>query len=159
MMNNMRNLIMACVMMMASICVATARQANNEVGRKNRPNMEQFTKAQANRIARQLGFDKATTKKFVETFCKCRREIGATRIPQPSKKPEDMTEAEVAKGIKARFQQGRKILNIREKYYKIYSKFLTQKQIQKVEDLEMADFHRFQKKLFKNGGKDPQRPF
>lgn len=155
----MKNLMMACVMMMASICVAMARQESNGEGRRNRPNMEQFTRAQAYRIAQQLAFDDATTKKFVETFCNCRKEIGATRIPRPTKKPEDMTDAEVEKGIKARFQQGRKILYIREKYFKAYSKFLTPKQIQKVYDLEMGDFHHFQKKGFKNGGKEPPRPF
>lgn len=157
--NNMKNLMMACVMMMASMCVAMARPETNGEGRRNQPNMEQFTRAQANRIARQLAFDDATTKKFVETFCNCRREIAATHLPRPKKKPEDMTEAEVEKGIKARFQQSRKILYIREKYFKAYSKFLTPKQIQKVYDLEMDDFRHFQKRGFKNGGKEPQKPF
>ncbi len=158
MMNNIRNLTMACVMMMASICVATARQATNGEGRRNKPNMEQFSRKQAYCIAKQMGFDDATTKMFVKTFCDCRREIGATRIPQPTKKPEDMTNAEVAKGIKARFQQGRKILYIREKYFRLYSKFLSPKQIQKIYDLEMEDFENFRKRAGKNG-KEPPRPF
>ncbi len=154
MMNNVKKLIMVCVLVMSSICVATARQGNDECGRRNRPNMEQFTRAQANRIAQQLNLDDATTKKFVETFCNCRKEIAATRLPRPNKKPEDMTEAEVAKGIKARFQQSRKILSIREKYFKAYSKFLSPKQIQKVYDLERDDFQHFQKRGFKNKAKD-----
>ncbi len=159
MMNNMRNLMMACVMMMASICVAMARQETNGEGRRKRPNMEQFTRAQANRIARQLDLDNATAKRFVEAFCNCRREIAATRIPHPTKRPEDMTDAEVERGIKARFQQSRRILYIREKYFKIYSKFLTPKQIQKVYDFEMSDFQHFQKRVFKNGGKELPKPF
>lgn len=158
MMNNMRNLIMACVMVMASICVATARQASNGEGKKNQPNMERFSKMQAYRIAKQMRFDDATTKKFVKTFCDCRREIGATRMPQPTKRPEEMSNAEVAKGIKARFQQGRKILYIREKYFRLYSKFLSPKQIQRVYDLEMEDFDKFMKRGGKNG-KVPPRPF
>ena len=153
-MNNMRNLMMACVMMMASICVAVARPETNGEGRGNRPSMEQFTKAQAYRIARQLDLDDATTKRFVEAFCNCRKEIAATRIPRPNKKPENMTYAEVVRGIKARFQQGRKILYIREKYFKVYSKFLTPKQIQRVYDLEMVDFQHFQKRGFKKGPQD-----
>ena len=146
MMNNMRNLMVACVMMMASICVAVARPETSEEGRKNRPNMEQFTRAQANCIARQLDLDDATTK--------CRNEIAATRIPRPAKKPENMTDAEVVRGIKARFQQGRKILYIREKYFKVYSKFLTPKQIQRVYDLERIDFQHFHKRGFKKGPQD-----
>lgn len=154
MMNNMRNLMVACVMMMASICVTVARPGTSEEGRRNRPNMEQFTRAQANRIARQLDLDDAKTKKFVDAFCKCRNEIAATRIPRPAKKPENMTDAEVVRGIKARFQQGRKILYIREKYFKVYSKFLTPKQIQRVYDLEMMDFQHFHKRGFRKGPQD-----
>lgn len=154
MMNNMRNIMVACVMMMASICVAVARPETSEEGRRNRPNMEQFTRAQANCIAWQLDLDDATTKKFVDAFCKCRNEIAATRIPRPAKKPENMTDAEVVRGIKARFQQGRKILYIREKYFKVYSKFLTPKQIQRVYDLEMIDFQHFHKRGFKKGPQD-----
>ena len=65
-----------------------------------------------------------------------------------------MTDAEVVRGIKARFQQGRKILYIREKYFKVYSKFLTPKQIQRVYDLEMMDFQHFHKRGFKKGPQD-----
>ena len=58
-----------------------------------------------------------------------------------------------AKAVKADFAQGRKILDIREKYYKAYSKFLTPKQIQRVYDMERQDMQRFAKKWQQKGGK------
>ena len=125
MMNKMKKLMMLYFMIIASITLAMAQQNYNGKERK-RPNMEQLTQMQANRIAQQLAFDDKTTNKFVETFCNCRKEIAATRIPHPKKKPGEMTDAEVDKNIKAKFQQSRKILDIREKYYHLskYSEYM-----------------------------------
>lgn len=160
MMKKMKRMMMVCVIMMTSITLAMAQQNNNNGKERKRPNMEQFTQMQANRIAQQLAFDDKTTKKFVETFCNCRKEIASTRLPHPKKKPSDLTDAEVDKNIKARFQQSRKILDIREKYYNAYSKFLSPKQIQRVYDLERNDFKHFAKKGFNKGpkGKGHGRP-
>lgn len=157
-MKEMKRMMMVCFLMMASITLAMAQQ-NNDGKEKKRPSMEQFTQMQANRIAQQLAFDDKTTKKFVEAFCNCRKEIAATRLPHPKKKPGEMTDSEVDKSIKARFQQSRKILDIREKYYNAYSKFLSPKQIQRVYDLERNDFKHFAKKVFNKGpkGKGPDK--
>lgn len=146
----LKSLLLVCVVMLASINVALAQQPNaNQAhpNKKPRPNMEQFTKMQAQRIAQTLALDENTSKKFVETFCNCRKEMGATRVhPQGRKKRSEMTDAEVDKAIKADFQQGRKLLAIREKYYKAYSKFLSPKQIQRVYDLERQDMRHFAKR-------------
>ena len=157
-MKEMKRMMTVCFMMMASITLAMA-QPNDNGKEKKRPNMEQFTKMQANRIAQQLAFDDKTTKKFVETFYNCRKEIAATRLPHHPKKSAEMTDAEIDKNIKAKFQQSRKILDIREKYYNAYSKFLTPKQIQRVYDIERNDFKHFAKKGFNKGpkGKDKRQ--
>ena len=47
-----------------------------------------------------------------------------------------MTDEENEEAIKARFAHSQKILDLRKKYYAIYSEFLTQKQIQKVYETE-----------------------
>ena len=47
-----------------------------------------------------------------------------------------------------------KILDIRQKYYKEYSKFMTQKQIQRVYEIEKNMMKRFAQRKGKNG----QRP-
>ena len=132
-------------MMMATAAMAMVQQEPGEGQPKRnnkRPNMEQFAKMQAQRIAQTLAFDDKTSQKFVETFCNCRKEMVATRGGHHHKKS-GMTDAEAEKAIKADFQQGRKLLDIREKYYKAYSKFLTPKQILRVYDLEHQDMKRF----------------
>jgi len=113
---------------------------------KQRMSREQLAEAQAKHIAHELAFDDATTAKFTETFCNCQKEIWALGPRQKPKKQADMTEAESEQAIKSRFEHSQKILTIREKYYKEYSKFLTQKQIQRVYDLEQKSMKRLAKR-------------
>ena len=147
--SKMKYLLVACLMVMASTCMAMVQQqqpndgAKPGEGQRKRPNMEQLTKMQASRISQSLGLDDKTSQKFIDTFCQCRKEMGATWGNHSGKKRAQMTDAEVDKAIKADFAQGRKILDIREKYYKAYSKFLTPKQIQRVYDMERQDMQRF----------------
>jgi len=147
MMRKLRSLMVVCLMMMATAAMAMAQQEPGEGqpkrNNKQRPNMEQLVKMQAQRIAQTLAFDDKTSQKFVDTFCKCRKEMAATRGGHHHKKNSEMTDAEADKVIKADFQQGRKLLEIREKYYKAYSKFLTPKQILRVYDIERQDMRRF----------------
>lgn len=143
------NLMVACLMFVASTGVAMAQtQANvqNQRVQRQRPNMEQFAKAQAERIAKTLAFDDNTSKKFIETYCASRKEMAATHTERPDKKRSEMTDADVDKAIRARFQQGHKMLDIREKYYKAYLKFLSPKQIQRVYELEKQDMKHFEKR-------------
>lgn len=75
---------------------------------------------------------------------------------QPKQRPQkkEMTEAETDKAIKARFEQSQKILNLREKYYNEYSKFLSAKQIQRVYTLEKQMMQR----LAQRGGQHKGGP-
>ena len=52
------------------------------------------------------------------------------------------TEAESEKAIKERFDRNEKVLKIREKYYKEYSKFLSQVQIERAYKLERQSMKR-----------------
>lgn len=155
----MKYLLVVCLLVMASTCMATTQQQQPSDGNKpgegqrKRPNMEQLTKMQASRISQSLGLDDKTSQKFVETFSQCRKEMETTHPQRPGKKRAEMTDAEVDKAIKADFAQGRKILDIREKYYKAYSKFLSPKQIQRVYDMEREDMQRFAKRWQQKGGK------
>lgn len=142
----LKGFMVVCLLMMATAAMAMVQQepgnCQQKNGNKQRPNMEQFAKMQAQRIAQSLSLDDKTKQKFVETFCKCRKEMAATRGERPHKKKAEMTDAEADKAVKADFLQSRKLLEIREKYYKAYSKFLTPKQILRVYDLERQDMKR-----------------
>lgn len=120
---------------------------------KQRMSREQLAEAQAKHIAHELAFDDATTVKFIETFSNCQKEVWALGPKLKHKKQTDMTEAESEQLIKSRFEHSQKILAIREKYYKEYSRFLTQKQIQRVYDLEQKSMKRLAKREHQKSGK------
>ena len=162
MIKKLKYMMVACFLMVATACMALVQQnpADGEQprdGKRPRPNMEQFVKSQATRIAQSLNQDGEKSKRFIQTFYNCRKEMAATMKGRPHKKRSEMTDAEVDKAIKADFKHGRKMLDIREKYYYAYSKFLTPKQIQRVYDLERQDMQHFAKRWHQkkdgNGGR------
>lgn len=160
--NKMKYLMVVCLMMIASTCMAMTQQQQlgegdgAAAGNGKHLNKEQFAKIQASRISQSLGLDDKTSQKFIETFCQCSKEMAASRPQHQKKKRAEMTDAEVDKAIRADFAQSRKLLEIREKYYKAYSKFLSPKQIQRVYEMERGDMQRFAKRwhgkgVFPNG--------
>lgn len=57
-----------------------------------------------------------------------------------------MSDEETEQVLKERFGHSQKILDLRQKYYAIYSKFLTQKQIRRVYELERQMMERLSKR-------------
>ena len=102
---------------------------------KQRLTREQLAEVQAKHIAKEMAMDKATSQRFIKTFCQFQRDIWALG-PRPKQSHSQMTDEETGQALKARFAHSRKILDLRQKYYTIYSEFLTQKQIQRVYELE-----------------------
>ncbi len=145
--------IALCAIMMA-VC-STAAQAEDNNGKKQRMSREQLAEIQAKRIAHEMALDDATNKKFIETFCANQKEVWALG-PKPRKgEMKEQSEKEAEQNIKNQFEQSQKLLSIREKYYKIYSEFLTQKQIQRVYELEKKAMKRIAKKKYQKDGKRP----
>ena len=117
----------------------TIGMAQNEQQRMSR---EQLAEKQAKHIAQELSFDEATTQRFIETYCACQQEVWALG---PRQKAETVTEEEAEQVIKERLERSRAVLDLREKYYEEYSKFLTQKQILRVFELEHQSMDRLHK--------------
>lgn len=140
-----KNILVAALLIMFSM-VAVAQN-----GDKPRMNREQLAVKQAHYIAKEIALDDATTKKFVATYCAYQKEVWALGPRVKEAKDTTMTEAEAEQLIQKRFERSQQILNIREKYYKEYSKFLSAKQIERVYELERQLVHRLAKK--RAGGK------
>lgn len=137
----MRRLIktLLVVVMMATIGgAAHAQQSKQRLGR------EQLAEVQARHIAQETAMDDATSKRFIETYCQFQREIWALG-PRPRLQRRHTTDKETEQELKGRFSHSRKILDIRQKYYGIYSEFLTQKQIRRVYDIERQMMDRLAK--------------
>lgn len=111
-------LIMALVM--TAFTTSAAAQKDSKSQRLSR---EQLAEVQAKHIAHSLAFDEKTTARFIDTYTQCQKEIWALG-PRLRSTPNN-TEEQNEQAIKQRFEMSHKILNIREKYYKTYSQFLS----------------------------------
>ena len=141
--------VMMLVIAMTMFTVNSFAQAPNN---KQRLTREQLSEKQAKYIANDLALDDETTAKFINTYTQCQKEIWALG-PRPRRNG-NSNEEQIEQNIKKRFEMSEKILDIRQKYYKEYSKFMTQKQIQRVYEIEKNMMKRFAQRKGKNG----QRP-
>ena len=147
----MKNIIrLTVVILMMTLCGLSANAQNNQRQRMSR---EQLAEAQANYIANQLALDDATTHKFVDTYCDFQKELWAIGPRMKQNRKGATTDAQAQQSINDRFERSQKILALREKYYKRYSTFLTQKQIQRVYELE----RQMMRRLSQKGGKGPRQ--
>lgn len=121
--------------------------------KQSAPSREQFVQIQANEIATDLNLDESTARQFVATFTKCQQEIWncgpKKEIGRKQRSNKVTTDAEAEKIIKERFEHRNKINAIQEKYYKEYSKFLNQRQILRLYDLE----NKMMRKMFREHAK------
>ena len=134
-------------------------QADKPKGKREhkRPTLEQIIQMQSQRIVDELGLDDKTAAKFAEVYKKYMKEMDDLRkqyMPAKSdfKKdkpsmPKSLTDAEVDKMMRERFAQAREMLDVREKYYDEFRKFLSPKQVQKVYNQGMANKERFHKEM------------
>lgn len=110
--------ILIAIVVMASGMSAVA-QPNNS----NRISREKLAVKQANYIADQLAFDKATTDKYVETYCQYQQEVWALGSRKNL-------------NTEQRLERSQQILDLRKKYNNIYLGFLTERQLDKAYKLE-----------------------
>lgn len=123
------------------VCLAMAVSATAQTPQQ-RMSREQLAETQAKYIARELAFDDNLSSQFVTTYCECQKEVWA--LGPRSGKDCSMQE---------RFDRSQKLLDIRQKYYRLYSRFLTDRQIENVYKLEQRMMHRMQSKHKENGRK------
>ena len=136
-MNKMISMMVIAIAMLFS-SINMSAQSNNQ----QRLSREDLAEKQARHIAHELALDDATTQKYVATYCAYQKEVWALGPRVKRHSSANATEAEAEQANKARMEQSQKILDLREKYYKEYSKFLTQKQIERAYELEQQVMRR-----------------
>lgn len=117
-MKQLFRVIFIAIMIVASGATAVAQ--NNSSQRLSR---EELATKQAQYIAHELALDELTTNKYVETYCQYQRDVWALG-PRKGLTTEQ------------RLDRSQKILDLRKKYYHIYSGFLSEQQIDKAYKLE-----------------------
>ena len=152
------------VLMVAVLMGTQVMDAQNEPGKRRSHkrmsvvSMDRVAEMQAEKIVSDLGLDDKTAAKFIEVYKKymdeqneVRKEFAADFVMKgkvDKDSPEDgevslkmgmPTDEQVDKMMRNRFKQSRKMLDIREKYYDEFRKFLSPKQVQKVFDKGMMN--------------------
>ena len=125
--------------------------------------METVAEMQANKIIGELGLDDKTAAKFTDVYKKYMKEMNDLRkeyMPKVKAGEVSMssmpTDAEVDKMMRNRFKQSRETLDIREKYYDEFRKFLSPKQVQKIYDQGQMNHGKFFKEMNRRAGMKPQ---
>ena len=150
--------------------LANAQQKDGKRPMRERFTMEQMAKIQAGRLVQELGLDDKTAAKFTEVYKKymaeqneVRKEFapdfvmrGKVEVKKDGEafnvKMNAPTDEQVDKMMRDRFKQSRKILEIREKYYDEFRKFLSPKQVQKIYDENQMEPDRFRQEMNRRAG-------
>ena len=150
----MKRIIRIMALAMFTVCMSIGAYAQDKQKKEgNRMSVEQLAELRSKRIAQTLALDDATAEKFTTTFCACQKDMYAANKAMKEnkgKKRSEMTDAEIDTMLKDRFKQSRKLLDLREKYYGEYRKFLSARQVQRVYKLEKQDFKKFASQAAKN---------
>ena len=115
--------------------VSSALYAQQSQRESSRPSRQGLSRVQAAYIAKQLGFDEATTRRFVELYAKQQQEIWALS-PRDKVTKGVQTDAEAERAIKDYFERSEQLLSIRKKYYQEFRNFLTPQQIERIYKLD-----------------------
>ena len=158
-------LLVACFM--GTQVMSAQHHENDKRQPRKRMTIEQMTDMQANKIIGDLGLDDKTAAKFKDVYAKYMKEMndlrkegmdfrmrgriqkGDTLAKMKMQMP---TDSEVDKMMRDRFKQSRKMLDIREKYYDEFRKFLSPKQVEKVYNQGMMNQGKFHKEMNRRAG-------
>lgn len=140
---------------------STATFAQNNSQKGNRPSPEAMMEQRANSIAKQMGLDAKTTKKFVSVFKSEQndmREVLPKRggMPPKGERPQGNPPSMNGKDGKGMGrpqmsnEEKQKMAKIKEKYNKKYAKFFSQDQIKQMYKLQEQERSNHQPKGKKN---------
>lgn len=147
MMQFIKTSIIAIALALTSISATAAPQ---QTDRQSPADREQRVQMRAKRIATEIALDDAATSKFIDTYCDYHKEMRQLRADSISGRKaraerhkdhkkealSSKSEEEIRQTITRNLDQSSKMLDIRKKYYAEYSKFLTQKQIARIYELD-----------------------
>ena len=167
------------VLMVAVLMGTQVMNAQNEPNKKSdkrmrpRMTMEQVANIHAAKIVNDLGLDDKTAARFTDVYKKYLKELDGVRKEYAADlkvrgkvekdkegtgfKMKTPTDEEVDKMMRDRFKQSRKMLEVREKYYDEFRKFLSPKQVQKVYDHGQMNRGMFHQEMTRRAGMKHER--
>ena len=128
-------IILLSVILLAGSMPAEARTSGRDKSPKKSADRTELARRQAQRIADQLALDDATASRFIDTYMQCEQEKWALE-KTPRNPYARLTEAQTDSMLRANLDHSRRLLDLREKYYREYRKFLTAKQVARIYQAE-----------------------
>ncbi len=151
-------------------------QGETKKEKRQRPTPEQIMQMQTDQMVKELMLDDETTAKFTTVYQNYLKELRECRMmnrkstdvkkeenneqaKKEAGKRSEMTDTEIADMLKKQFEQSRRMLDIKEKYYEEFSKVLSQKQILRLYHQERQNANKFRSEFERRGKQRPgQRP-
>ena len=120
-----------------TVITANAQKNGNARQMRERPSAEQMAEQRAKKMSETLLLDDKTSEKFIPLYKQYIAELQAIRperrmMRDGNSPKQEMTEEQIAERIKEGFANERKTIDIKEKYYKDFSKILNQRQIERM---------------------------
>lgn len=144
-----KNVMVLAVMLLGAVSMNA--QEKKEEGKKVF-NQEEMLKMQSERMANRMMLDDADAAKFTDLYQKYQKELNGLREKKHDEVTKVLTDAEIEARMKAKWDRQRKMVDVQEKYFKEFRKFLTVKQAQQVLNQRQGGRramgqHRFQGKM------------
>lgn len=121
--------------------------------KQQRLTREQLAEKQADMFIRRMTLTDEQNKKFRETYLRLQKEVWelnerSAKFRRQMKEAKDKMDSEQAarERLEQRFDRSRQLLDLREKFYKEYSSFMTQKEVQRYYELEKQMRDRLQQR-------------
>lgn len=131
-------MMMAFIVFTMNMMMASVTEPDPDLQEK-RPN---FAEMQLNQVLCALKLDDKTAARFIPVYKKYQQDMWNCRRPRIRKKPSQMTDEDIRKDIEGQFAEGRKMIDVKEKYYKQFKKILNMKQIQLIYRVERMNMQR-----------------
>ncbi len=154
----MKKISMVMAMLIIAFSTAFAQPQKIQKPRKamTAEKMEEF---QLNAILDKLALDDNEREQFIPLYKQYQQDMKSTNkeCAAMSKRKAERTDAETEEVIKYQFEMAKQKVEIREKYYSKFRKFLTPKQIEKIYDSERNFMKRLQSEKRKRTNPKPMR--
>ncbi|MDR2650980.1 MAG: hypothetical protein LBC68_01520 [Prevotellaceae bacterium] len=124
------------LLLSAILCFSAVAQQkftkNKDFKNGEKPNKEEIIEKKCKKMADKLMLDDATAAKFTPVYKNYLNELSENRDVKKWNKNDEVNDSEIDKAVQDNFAKSRKMIEVREKYYNEFRKFLTAKQTKTV---------------------------
>ncbi len=130
------------MMLMAFVAVFVSSTLAQNDGKRGKGRREDFSEMQLKQVIKALKLDNDKTAEFTALYQEYQQALKDCNQPlEAGKKVSEMTDEELDQKIKNDFEQGRKMLEVKETYYDKFKGLLTVQQINTMYNVERMNMN------------------